>query len=146
MLLFKSFVKLHRFVSGIFYPKIHQASGIGNDILQKSRIFKIKNQLAFAKRVLSPQEFEIYTQKTNEIQKVNYLAKRFCAKEAVSKAIGTGIGTGVSFKDLSILNNSQGCPFVLVHKKSLQNLRILISISDETEYCTAFAIVYNLDL
>ena len=141
MLPFKTNFKLHRFIRSIFGFSKNHINGIGVDILQKSRIFKIKNQVGFAKRILSMQEFVIYNQKTSDTQKANYLAKRFCAKEAISKALGTGIGFVVSFKDLSVLNNLQGAPFVLVHKKSLQKLKILVSISDEKDYCIAFATV-----
>ena len=137
----KTIFKLYRFIRGVLGFGNNHLSGIGVDILQKSRIFKIKNQVGFAKRILSMQEFVIYNQKTSDTQKANYLAKRFCAKEAISKAFGTGIGCVVSFKDLSVLNSLQGAPFVVVHKKSLQKLKILISISDEKYYCIAFATI-----
>ena len=105
-------------------------TGIGTDILQKSRIENIYEKLA--KKILGREELGIYERKKD---KISYIAKRFCAKEAIAKALGTGIGKEYGFKDLQILNDEKGKPYVFGRDD------ILISISDEKEYIVAFAIL-----
>ena len=135
--------------------------GIGVDILQKSRVKKIcltnKKTLHFTNKILSQQEIDFCKDKfridenlhnQNNQNFLSYLAKRFCAKEAVSKALGTGIGESFSFKDCSILNDEKGAPYVkflgskILHINEVKpECKVLISISDEKDYCIAFCIV-----
>ena len=80
-------------------------------------------------------------------REIEYLAKRFAAKEAISKVLGTGMRLGINFKDILILTDLEtGQPLVQLRGRAKQQAsekginRILISISDEKEYAMAFAI------
>lgn len=115
-------------------------SSIGTDILSKSRILSIKSSgkwLKFTQRILSSEEYLILNTLA-ELNKANYVSKRFCAKEAISKALKHGIGQ-LKFSDISILNDSNGAPFVKI--RNINRSDIMISISDEKEYCVAFALI-----
>jgi holo-[acyl-carrier protein] synthase len=113
--------------------------GIGTDICERNRI---KATFEFAKRILSEKELRIYNIKSNQH---GYLSNRFAAKEAISKAFGVGIGATLSFKDISVLNNDMGAPYVEISETALKKLpefsNIYISISDEQEYAVAFVVV-----
>ena len=80
-------------------------------------------------------------------KKINFIAKRFAAKEALVKAFGTGFRMGIWFQDFSILNNNLGAPIVKLHNKALKfaddnNIKnILISLSDEKHYALAFVVI-----
>ena len=82
--------------------------GLGNDLVEIARIEKIlasDQAERFVKRVLTETELALFTQHK---QAARYLAKRWAAKEAAAKALGTGIAGGVSFQDFEIVNNEQG--------------------------------------
>jgi holo-[acyl-carrier protein] synthase len=119
--------------------------GIGTDIVETSRILNLldKHGEAFAKRILSPAELTEYAQ---EVVKDKFLAKRWAAKEALSKSLGTGFTQGVSFADITIGHNDVGKPLVVLTGKTKQvsvELGIAkwsISISDEKHYALAFVI------
>lgn len=119
--------------------------GVGTDIVDIERIARSVERYGdkFAERVLAPVEIELYL-KTNN--KINYLAKRFAAKEAVSKALGTGMRQGIDFAQLIISNDEIGKPQVTLESKALawaeQNkiTKIHLSISDEKKHAVAFAI------
>ena len=113
-------------------------TGIGTDLVSIKRIKEIfySHGERFVKRILTGSEVEKYSSKS-EVEKINYLAKRFAAKEAISKALGTGIGN-LSFHDIEIKNLNSGKP--TVHVKKFENLRIHLSISDEKDFALAFAI------
>ncbi|WP_394129719.1 holo-ACP synthase [Shewanella maritima] len=120
--------------------------GLGTDIVE---IARIKSQLQrhperLAKRVLTDTEMAIYlASKMPE----RYLAKRFAAKEAAAKALGTGIGRGVSFQHIEISNNDDGAPLIefslgaLARFEQLGATRVLISIADEQRYASATVII-----
>lgn len=119
--------------------------GIGNDILDCSRVTKIwlKRPDKLANRILSAQEFVLYQQSHD---KPRFIAKRFAYKEAIVKAMGTGLRFGLRFQDFSILPNNLGKPvisYTATSKQLLEKLGISIihvSISDEKEYIHALAI------
>lgn len=119
--------------------------GVGTDIVDIARIERSVERHGdkFAERILSPEEKEIYHKTKN---KINYLAKRFAAKEAVSKALGTGMRHGIDFVQLVITNDELGKPQVVLEGKaqgwSEQNkiTKIHLSISDEKQHAVAFAI------
>lgn len=117
--------------------------GIGTDICEINRI---QPGTGFANRILSESEKQILTTKKN---KQAYLAKRFAAKEAISKAFGCGIGAKLSLKDISILNNEAGAPYVEITDNAKAKLpafsTIHISISDESNYAIAYAVVEKND-
>ena len=88
--------------------------GIGVDIIQNKRIkSSIKNKL-FVSRTFGNKE--IYFSK-NTSDKTNYFAKRFAAKEALAKSIGTGFRNNLNFKDIQILNDKIGKPYYQKSKK-----------------------------
>ena len=81
--------------------------GIGVDIVENSRISKSLKSNNFVKRIFS--NSEILIAKKLKI-KENYYSKRFAAKEAFAKSIGTGFRNNLNFKDISIVNNKLGMP------------------------------------
>ena len=119
--------------------------GVGTDIVEVDRIRKAfsRRPEKFRKKILAAEEIEI----TPVSREIEYLAKRFAAKEAISKVLGTGMQFGVSFGDILILTDLEtGQPLVELkgHAKQQASLkginRILISISDEKDYAMAFAV------
>ena len=85
-------------------------TGIGLDVTELDRIARLDEKSeAFRNRVLTEPELTRYEQLTARRQ-IEYLAGRFAAKEAFSKALGTGIGRVCSFQDIAILTNTQGAP------------------------------------
>lgn len=86
--------------------------GIGIDAVELERIERaLQHSERFAKRVLTSQEYDLYTTLSPKRQ-VEFVAGRFAAKEAYAKAIGTGVGEHFSFQDISILPNEKGAPTV----------------------------------
>ncbi|CAM2940648.1 holo-ACP synthase [Vibrio rarus] len=120
--------------------------GLGTDISEIERIEKALNRsgVAFAERILTETEMATFEQMKH---KAKFLAKRFAAKEAASKALGTGIANGVSFQDFTVTNDSRGKPELLLAGKALEISRQLgvthvhLSISDERHYAVATVIV-----
>lgn len=122
--------------------------GIGNDIVEIGRIAKM-NAPALAKlaqRVLTPNELEKYQQLTFNIP---FLAKRWAGKEAVAKALGTGIAAGISFQHIEIQSLPSGQPVLKLSDLALEKAQQLgatswhISLSDEAQYATAFVVLSN---
>ena len=124
--------------------------GVGTDIVNIDRIQKIilKNREGFIKRVLTDHEQALFA---NKADSAAFCAKRFAAKEAFSKALGTGIGRVVSFQDLTIRNNDNGKPhFIPSEKLRLYLLekgvkQAHLSISDESQYAVAFVVLEATD-
>ena len=121
--------------------------GIGTDIIKTSRIKNSIKNKKFIKRIYSSEEIKIAK---NINRNYNYFAKRYCAKEAFVKALGTGFSCNISFKDISILNDSKGKPFIKLNQKikdiikkrlRIKNFSTYVSISDEREYSIAFVII-----
>ena len=120
--------------------------GVGTDIVEIARIDDATSRqgLKFVQRILCANEFEQYQSKSNSSA---FLAKRFAAKEAIAKALGTGIGNGVSFQDIEIHNNAKGAPQVKVTRGAAKVLtemgasKVLLSLSDEKEYALAYAVL-----
>ena len=121
--------------------------GIGVDIIENKRIQKsIKNPL-FKKRIYTCKELR---QSYTVNNKVGYFSKRFAAKEAFSKALGTGFRRNLNFKDIEVINDKMGKPYYVKNKKitkiiqknfKIKNFKFFLSISDEKKYSTAFAII-----
>lgn len=117
--------------------------GIGTDIIEISRITKMKedSRERLAKRVLTTDEYHLYCQAN---QPDRYLAKRWAGKEAVSKALGTGIADGVSFQHIVIKSLASGQPTLELSDRALEVAQLLkascwhISLADEKLYATAF--------
>lgn len=120
--------------------------GIGTDIVEISRIRKQlnKNNIYFAKQVLTCRELTEYESCK---QKEYYIAKKFAAKEAAVKALGTGVSKGISFQCIEICHDSLGKPNMKFYGEveSLSQLKqvnsIHLSISDEIHYATAVVIL-----
>jgi holo-[acyl-carrier protein] synthase len=116
--------------------------GIGVDTVQIPRIEEKLGRLgpAFAERILGPQELEIFYN-LPLIKGINFLAKRFAAKEAITKALGCGIGRPFRFTDIQVLNLASGQPYVKINAKyDTDSSKIHISISDEPPMAIAFAV------
>ena len=121
--------------------------GIGVDIVENSRIGKLLRNKLFIKRIFSNSEILI----ANKIKdKKSYYSKRFAAKEAFVKSIGTGFRDDFNFKDLSITNNKLGKPSFLINKKikkivkkqfKTTSVNFFLSISDEKKYSMAYVIL-----
>jgi holo-[acyl-carrier protein] synthase len=112
-------------------------SGIGLDIVELKRIKKISERHSkFVDRTLTRREKETYKQLTASRQ-IEFLAGRFAAKEAFSKAYGTGIGNSLSFLDIQVENDEKGKPFFSL---PLQN-GVHLSITHSAEYAVAQVII-----
>lgn len=114
--------------------------GIGTDIVAISRIEELVEKFGiekFADKILSDAEKLALEGREN---KLAYLAKRFAGKEAVSKALGTGIGK-IAFKDIEILNDEQGAPYVNLPDSYINGQQVHISLSDEKDYALAFVVL-----
>jgi len=120
--------------------------GVGVDIVDNARISKsIKNKL-FLKRIYTNQEI-LFSKKIKN--KTPFFAKRFAAKEAFAKSLGTGFRKNLNFKDISIKNNKLGKPSFLITKKikklikkkfKTNSFNFFLSISDEKNYSVAFVV------
>jgi len=119
--------------------------GIGTDLVEIARIEVLyqKHPSAFARRVLSSQELVDFS---GHAQPVHFLAKRWAAKEAISKALGTGFRQGFSFMDMTISHSPLGQPLIqlsgetaiIAHNQGIHHWSI--SLSDEKHYALAFVI------
>lgn len=122
---------------------------IGTDIVEIERIsnaFKRQGD-RLINRVLTSAEQGRLRQFSNEDQQIAYLAKRWCAKEAIAKALGTGIANGVGFQQIEISNSDSGAPEALLAEGALDRLaaiggkKVLISLSDERQYAVAYCTI-----
>ena len=121
--------------------------GIGVDLVKNQRIKQSIKKKGFIEKIFSKKEI-FYSQKTSN--KVNFFAKRFAAKEAFSKALGTGVRGGISFKKIEILNDKMGKPYyynsnnikrIIYNRFKLKSYDLFLSISDETDYSVAFTVI-----
>lgn len=123
----------------------------GIDIIDIRRIKNIidKYGYRFKKKCFNPSEIKI---SESRIKSVESYAKRYAAKEACSKALGTGLARGVYWKDIEIQNDKNGKPKIKLHNKALNYLKVLnrdnnssieVSLSDERNYVIANVIIYG---
>ena len=121
--------------------------GIGTDIVRVSRLKKLISKKSSLLRLFNENECLKCNKKKYSL---NCFAKRFAAKEAFSKALGTGISKGISFNEIVILNEKNGKPFIklidktkkIVEKKiNSKKYRISLSITDEDKYAVAFVTI-----
>ena len=121
--------------------------GIGVDIFDNSRIDRSLKNNSFIKRVFSKSEI-LSAKKIKD--KKSYYSKRFAAKEAFSKSIGTGFRDNLNFKDISIVNNKLGKPSFVITEKikkiikkhfKTSSFNFFLSISDEKKYSIAYVIL-----
>jgi len=132
--------------------------GLGTDLVNIKRIEKLVEKFGenFYKKVLTEKELE----RLNDIKNINevknktvFCAKRFCAKEAFAKALGIGLGRGMNFADINVDNDILGKPIIdltekgedfmcqLFKKKSFDEIKIDVSISDDYPFVNAVVIV-----
>ena len=128
-------------------------SGIGTDII---RIDRIAAALArhgdrFAQKILGPQEMEKYLRRKQKVEArgVRFLATRFAAKEAFSKAIGLGMRMPMTWRAVQFLNAPSGKPVVvtsgtLTEFMQQHGFAAQVSLTDEAEYAVAFVIVEKI--
>lgn len=122
--------------------------GIGTDIIAVERMAESFARMgdAYPRRLLTESEFAEF-QKRSDVNKAAYLAKRFAAKEAAVKALGTGFADGITWKHVNIHNNEKGAPVMTLTGKALELAntmgvtRVHLSISDEKEHAVAFVIL-----
>ena len=121
--------------------------GIGVDVIQNKRIQYLINKKSFIKRTFGKNEVK-FSKKT--LNKTSYFAKRFAAKEAFAKSLGTGFRNNLNFKDIEILNDKIGKPYFFRSKKinniinkkfNIKKYNLFLSISDEKDYSVAFTIL-----
>ncbi|QJQ05349.1 holo-ACP synthase [Undibacterium piscinae] len=124
--------------------------GIGTDIVQISRIelALARSGDRFAEKILGVDELKIFSERNakNLARGTRFLATRFAAKEAFSKAIGLGMRMPMSWRSIQTLNDVDGKPAMQADGKlrewlESKDLRVSVSISDEAEYALAFVIV-----
>ena len=121
--------------------------GIGVDIINNSRIKKAIKNKSFINRIF----FKLEISNSKKVRdKTNFFAKRFAAKEAFIKSIGTGIRKGINFKDIYVINDKSGKPNlkfsnkvknIMIKKFKTKTFNLFISLSDEKNYSIAFVII-----
>jgi holo-[acyl-carrier protein] synthase len=124
--------------------------GIGTDICDITRIAKAleRHGERFAQRVLGPHEIEVFRTRRAKVEArgVAYLATRFSAKEAFSKAIGMGMRSPMTWQNCEVVKAASGKPEIRLHG-ALQDwfesrrLTAQVSVSDESSYACAFVVV-----
>ena len=121
--------------------------GTGVDIVENLRMKKSITNKSFLNRIFTNKEILISKKIKN---KSSYFAKRFAAKEAFVKALGTGIRNGINFKDIEVINDRHGKPFInlkgktkpIVNKKIKTNkYKIFLSLSDDSPWSVATVII-----
>ena len=124
--------------------------GNGVDIVENRRIKKSLKNNGFLYRIFTKSEIE---QSKKIKNKVNFFAKRFAAKEAFVKALGTGIRNNINFKDINVKNNINGQPLMnisnnlkrlLKQKFKINKYRLYLSLSDEKKHSIAFVIINKI--
>ena len=122
---------------------------MGTDIVSSKRIEKLikKKNVIFLNKIFTKSEIQLSKKRRNYLLT---LSKRFAAKEAFVKALGTGIRNGINFKDIEVINDRHGKPFInlkgktkpIVNKKIKTNkYKIFLSLSDDPPWSVATVII-----
>jgi holo-[acyl-carrier protein] synthase len=122
---------------------------IGTDILEIDRLKSVyeKQGDKIVTRILTQAEQKRFYDIQDEHVRVSFLAKRWCAKEAIAKALGTGIAKGLGWQNIEVNNATNGAPEVVLSGAALDQLqalggkKALITLSDERLYCVAFCTI-----
>ena len=123
--------------------------GIGTDIVKNARFKFLIKKKNFIDRTFGKKEIKLSQKLSN---KSNFFSKRFAAKEAFAKSLGTGFRNNLNLKDIEILNDKKGKPFYIKSKKidkiinkifKTTKYDLFLSISDEKDYSIAFTIIQN---
>ena len=121
--------------------------GVGTDIIKIQRIEKSIKKNSLKIRLFNQEEIKKCENIKNSL---NCYAKRFAAKEAFSKALGTGISKGINWNEILVLNEKNGKPFIkllnktkkVVEKKlKKRKFKISLSLTDEDNYAVAFVTI-----
>ena len=121
--------------------------GNGVDIIKNSGINNSLKIKGFLNRIFTEKEIQQGKKLKN---KINFYAKRFAAKEAFVKAIGTGFRSDINFIDIEIKNYKNGKPYISLSKKlnnflqkkfKIQKYKVFLSLSDEKDYSIAFVVI-----
>ncbi len=124
--------------------------GVGTDIVKNSRIRKLIKNKKFINRIFTSSEIKD-SKKIN--QKVLFFSKRFAAKEAFVKSLGTGFAHNINFKDINVSKKKSGKPHLTLSNKlknilriklKLKKIKIFLSLSDEREYSIAYVITQKI--
>ena len=127
--------------------------GVGTDVCDVRRIRSTfeRRGLRFAEKVLGPGELRVFAARLDKVpaRGVSYLATRFSAKEAFSKALGLGMRSPMAWRSCEILNLPSGQPEIRLHGAlaswfDARRLRASVSVSDETDYAASFVVVESL--
>ncbi len=121
--------------------------GNGVDIIKNSRIKNSLKIKGFLNRIFTEKEIQQGKKLKN---KINFYAKRFAAKEAFVKAIGTGFRSDINFIDIEIKNYKNGKPYISLSKKlnnflqkkfKIRKYKVFLSLSDDKDYSIAFVVI-----
>ena len=121
--------------------------GVGVDIVKNTRFKILIKKKEFINRTFGKEEIKLSQKLSN---KSNFFSKRFAAKEAFAKSLGTGFRNNLNLKDIEILNDKMGKPFYIKSKKidklinkifKTKKYNLFLSISDEKDYSVAFTII-----
>ncbi|HOB92542.1 MAG TPA: holo-ACP synthase [Aquabacterium sp.] len=124
--------------------------GIGTDIcdIRRLRATLERRGDRFAEKVLGPAELQVFhvRRARAEVRGIAFLATRFSAKEAFSKAIGMGMRMPMTWRACEILNHPSGAPYIRLHGAladwfSERGLRAHVTVTDETDYAATFVVV-----
>lgn len=124
--------------------------GIGTDICDVRRVTAAYRRRGerFAEKILGPHEIEVFRQRLAKVETrgIAYLATRFSAKEAFSKAIGMGMRMPMTWRDCEVVKAASGKPTIRLHGElaawfAARGLSAHVSVSDETDYAASFVVV-----
>jgi holo-[acyl-carrier protein] synthase len=124
--------------------------GIGTDICDVRRIAATLERRGerFAEKVLGPDEIRVFRFRRGKVEArgQRYLATRFSAKEAFSKAIGLGLHMPMTWRDCEILNHPSGQPYIRLHGAlrdwfEARRLQAHVTVTDESDYAASFVVV-----
>lgn len=127
--------------------------GIGTDLCDVRRIEATLQRRGerFVQKVLGPQEIEVFRRRSARVpaRGVRYLATRFSAKEAFSKAIGLGLRMPMTWRGCEILNHPSGQPYIQLHGElaawfQARGLRAHVTVTDESDYAASFVVVETI--
>ncbi len=122
---------------------------IGSDLVSVDRIREVyrRHGERLVRRLLTAPEYQRYARLKDP---AGYLARRFAAKEAAAKALGTGIANGVTFRDIEVLNGAAGEPELYLHGAAAARARALgvqrwhLTLSDERDFALAFVLLESV--
>ena len=124
--------------------------GIGTDLCDVRRIAATLARKGdrFAEKVLGPGELQVFHARRAKVEGrgLRFLATRFSAKEAFSKAVGMGLHMPMTWRSCEILNEPSGKPFIRLHGEMAawfaeRNLVAHVTVTDETDYVASFVVV-----